>query len=385
MTTTLPTGTPSTRPRDSRFYDPTTAPFVDEQGALHLFDYAAVRAGLVGDDTVTIDLADLGPDHTQHVTCRFAWGADATTAFGRPGRHGALRAVAEEMFTGPAVQAHLPLVRAAADAAIDTALQHGPEIDLYHGLAIPYTLRVVAQLVGVSEVEANWLIEQQRKLIELTTSWPPGPQPETDAMLAQVHDRGAVPGTVTDLAARAHAEGTITEREAWAQTWGYVQAGVLTTAATSTAMLGLLVEHGFWRDPAATAGAPDEALRYGAVFPNVIKAVRAPHRRAGHDLVPGQRVVLWISAADRDLAVNAGNPDAPDPRVFDPRRRPGRILALSVGRHYCTGARMARVMLATILERLYTRGVDIELRPGWAQYPGIEDGFTDAPVRLVTR
>lgn len=396
MTTTI--GSPSTMPREARFYDPTTPAHLDERGGLHLYSYDDVRAGLFNDTTLTIDTAEVGAPEKLAITCQFVWGADKLTVSGAPGRHATLRRLAEPMFSAAAVAALRPALEAAAETAIAAALARtrggAPvELDLYRHLAIPYALQVACKLVGIDDAEGDWLIDQQRKLLDLSTAWPPLAQPDTDAMLAQVLARPRVPGSVTDLAACAHARGEITDREAMAQVYGYVQAGVLTTASAATSMIGLLVEHGASTaqpsapDPAdqqvATARIVDEALRYSGVFPQVVKVVRAPHRRAGFDLVPGQQVHLWLPAADRDDAVNgAAGAAGPDPCAFVPDRSPSRTLALSVGRHFCTGARLARAELAVLLDRLAAHRVEVELRPGWERYTGIEDGFTAAPVTL---
>jgi cytochrome P450 len=395
MTTTI--GLPSTMPREARCYDPTTPAHLDERGGLHLYSYADVRAGLLDDTTLTIDLAEIADPKKHSVTCGFVWGADNLTVSGAPGRHATLRRLAEPMFSAAAVADLRPTLEAAADTAIVTALARARagdpvELDLYRDLAVPYALQVACRLVGIDPAEGDWLIDQQRKLLDLSTAWPPLAQPDTDAMLAEVLARPRVAGSVTDLAACARARGEITDWEAAAQVWGYLQASVLTTAAGATSMIGLLVEHGASTaqpsapDPrdqqVATARIVDEALRFSGVFPQVVKVVRAPHRRAGFDLVPGQQVHLWLPAADRDDAVNgAAGAAGPDPHAFVPRS-PNRTLALSVGRHFCTGARLARAELAVLLDRLAAHRVEVELRLGWERYTGIEDGFTAAPGTL---
>ena len=60
-------------------------------------------------------------------------------------------------------------------------------------------------------------------------------------------------------------------------------------------------------------------------------------RVRGVDLKKGDRVVPFLSAANRDPRVFE------DPDTFDVNRRHNPHLALGLGRHFCLGAKLARL------------------------------------------
>ena len=70
----------------------------------------------------------------------------------------------------------------------------------------------------------------------------------------------------------------------------------------------------------------------------------------------GDRVVMWYSSANRDPAVFC------EPNRFDISRTPNEHLSFGFGRHFCLGARLARMEVQVVLEALLERDVQVELR-----------------------
>ena len=77
---------------------------------------------------------------------------------------------------------------------------------------------------------------------------------------------------------------------------------------------------------------------------------------SGHELVEGDRMVLFYGAANRDPRVFR------DPEVFDVRRDPNPHLGFGgPGPHFCLGAHLARREVAVMFRQLHTRLPDIEV------------------------
>jgi cytochrome P450 len=82
----------------------------------------------------------------------------------------------------------------------------------------------------------------------------------------------------------------------------------------------------------------------------------------GMTIRAGEKVALWIGAANRDPAVF----DHPD--EFDMHRKDNRHLAFSAGSHFCLGAALARLETRTALTELAVRFPKLTLiddHPTW--------------------
>lgn len=128
---------------------------------------------------------------------------------------------------------------------------------------------------------------------------------------------------------------------------------------TRTSMAATLVEFGRhgeqWRRlrerPELIDNAVEEALRYASPV-NYVRRTARVDTLLGNTAIPaGARVVVWLGAANRDPARFI------QPHVFDIERSNARQhLALSAGEHFCMGAALARLQLATFW-RTFSRRV----------------------------
>ena len=99
-----------------------------------------------------------------------------------------------------------------------------------------------------------------------------------------------------------------------------------------------------------------------------------------HLIRQGQRVLLFLDAADHDPAVFS------DPEEIEAQRRPNKHVAFGYGPHQCPGANLARVEIQAALEALLTVAEDLQPQPGTTpQYnpnPNL-GGATSWPLRIV--
>lgn len=93
----------------------------------------------------------------------------------------------------------------------------------------------------------------------------------------------------------------------------------------------------------------EEVLRFRSPVQATIRFATEDTELGGQGIQRGQRVIVWLAAANRDPA------EFPDPDRFDVSRQPNRHLAFGLGIHFCLGAPLARlealVALDTLLER----------------------------------
>lgn len=95
-----------------------------------------------------------------------------------------------------------------------------------------------------------------------------------------------------------------------------------------------------------------------------------------HAIQRGQKVMLFLEAADYDPAVFA------QPENFDPLRRPNKHIAFGYGPHQCPGATLARVEIQVALEELFSL-CEMSSKPAtapvWNPNPNL-GGFVSNPV-----
>jgi cytochrome P450 len=111
---------------------------------------------------------------------------------------------------------------------------------------------------------------------------------------------------------------------------------------------------------------------------HVLRTVTRPTEIAGVSIAEGDRVTAWNVSANRDESVFA------DPDRFALDRSPNRHVTFGVGRHFCIGARVARLEMTAFLNELRTRVTRIELT-GEPKFnsSNFTWGLHTLPVRLV--
>jgi len=127
-----------------------------------------------------------------------------------------------------------------------------------------------------------------------------------------------------------------------------------TTPHVAAQMLLALIEHpDVWRavqrDRGTIGLAVEEVCRWATPTNHLMRRTTADVEVRGTRIPAGSPVCLWIASANRDeLRFD-------EPFAFRPDRRPNPHVAFGLGTHYCTGARAARMVLATLLDELVTR------------------------------
>jgi cytochrome P450 len=130
--------------------------------------------------------------------------------------------------------------------------------------------------------------------------------------------------------------------------------------------------------PDGIATAVEEVLRWTTPGVHALRTATRDTEVGGVPIAAGDRVTLWNVSANRDEEIF----DHPDRFLVD--RRPNRHLAFGHGRHLCLGARLSRIELATLLQRLTARLDGFETTgPVLYNESNFTWGIRSLPVRLL--
>jgi cytochrome P450 len=362
-------------PRPARSYDPTIAPY-REDGAVHVHDHRTVRALLRDPRRVTSDVSHLvGPGQRVHPVSAFAWATDRTTIDGCPGRHAALRSAMAPWLGAEAVEQRRAGARATGRRR--AASLAGRPFDVYADYAEPLVVEYLAGWLGVEEADVRFAVADQLAAGEMFAAWPPPTTDELDdhyrALMARP-DLGGVAAAARELRDRR----VVTEREAWAIVYA-LSVSAVATATAITLATGLSIEHGLWpgmADAARARAAVEEAVRLGSPFPQSSRFAREAFPLGEVTVEPGEQVLMWLTAANRDLP---GPQHRPLDR-FDPTRDASAHLGWGSGYHACGGVLHARAVAEAAVTALAERCPTLAHDGPWVRYVGIDDGYSAAPV-----
>ncbi|UOZ05607.1 cytochrome P450 [Amycolatopsis sp. WQ 127309] len=303
-----------------------------------------------------------------------------------PPEHSRLRRMCAGEFTVRHVRALQPRVATIVENCLDAIEAQGSDFDLIAEFTRPISSLVICELLGVPDADRDEFQDVAARRIDAGRSLQARTQAAREAaeymgkLVARVR---AAPGDdLLGRLVREHGD-AITEPELVGLANLLLIAGHQTTAD----MIGLSVLV-LLREPERAA-----RLRDGqdAVAPTVEELLRvlstvsvSTPRRAteatdvgGHRLEVGETVVVSFSAANRD-------PERfTDADTFDVDRTPRPHLAFGHGAHYCLGAALARLELATALPALLRRFPHLALvdRPLDPLPPGPFFGLASLMVR----
>jgi len=369
-------------PRPARCYDPSVAPYRDgeDSSVVHVHDYATIRALLRDPLRVTADVTESvsAADRDRlHPVSAFVWGTDRRTMSGCPGRHGALRTAMAPWFTASAAAARRATTRGAAEAL---APAPGSAFDLYHDFAMPVVVASTAAWLGVEPADVEYAITDQLDQGEFFEHWPMLSTEEMDEHYRALMARPELGGIAAEARALV-AAGVVTEREAWGIVYS-LSVSTVATAAAVTLAAGLSVEQRTWErmaDPALADGAVQEAIRIGNPFPQASRFVREEFTIGDVSVQPGDQVLMWLTAANRDVP---GQHEQPLDR-FDPERDNGGQLGFGSGYHLCGGVHHVREVAVAAVTTLAERCPQLRLVGPWKRFVGIDDGYVAAPAESM--
>jgi len=99
----------------------------------------------------------------------------------------------------------------------------------------------------------------------------------------------------------------------------------------------------------------EESLRFNTSAQRFKRVVMRATDLHGQSMRVGDRVVLAFGSGNRDWR------KFPDPDVYDIDRKPQGHLGFGVGKHFCLGSQMARLVTAVAMRRFLARVPDYHL------------------------
>ncbi|MED5814407.1 cytochrome P450 [Mycolicibacterium sp. 050232] len=230
--------------------------------------------------------------------------------------------------------------------------------DFVSDVAVELTVRVLANLLGIPHEERGRVL-QWAKISDVES---PGLEDGGAAVIALMADlfeyakgvragRRAQPtGDLMSLLASATVDGVeFTEDEFC---WFYlmlIMAGTETTRYSLAGAVRSLDETGQWAQLAGgtvSATVVDELLRYVSPVMHMRRTATRDVELGGQRIRAGDKVVVWMNAANRDPAV------FDHPHRIDLAREHNPHLVFGHGAHFCLGTRLARLQLASMLGEL---------------------------------
>jgi cytochrome P450 len=292
-----------------------------------------------------------------------------------PPKHTAHRALLMRLITPKRLKENEEFMWRLADRRIDE-FWAGGACEFVHDYANPFTLLVIADLLGVPEADHEAFREQLQGDDRPTTAGPMAHNPLEflyERFTRYIEERRREPraDVMTELATATFPDGSLPEvRDVMLIAGNLFAAGQETTARLLGSALRLIGERPELQQRLRDAreripGFVEETLRYESPIQSDFRLSRVRATVGGLDLPAGTTVMLLNGAANRDAR------QFEDPEQFRLDRANGRQhLGFGFGIHTCAGAPLARAEAVVSLERILDRMVDIRISEAAHGPPG---------------
>ncbi|MGP3948822.1 cytochrome P450 [Streptomyces sp. 7N604] len=278
--------------------------------------------------------------------------------------HTRLRRMLTGAFTVKRVRALRPKIEQIVTGRLDALEEAGPGSDLVQLFGTPIPTLVICELLGVPYADREDFQRRARVGLDVNTTREAQIQnlaEMDDYMGALIASHRQSPGdNLLGSVVRDFGD-QLTDDELVGIGNMLLVAGHETTASMLSAGTALLLQHPdqlavVRDDPSATDGAVEELLRYCAPAITMPREAAADMYVRGQKIEQGERVVVSVLAANRDLGVAEGDLDS-----LDVRRPPLPHVTFGYGAHQCLGQQLARMELRTALPALFNRFPTLQL------------------------
>jgi cytochrome P450 len=310
-----------------------------------------------------------------------------------PPLHTERRRLEVPFFTPRSLRTWRPKIREYLDEALNKVVDRG-SADLVDDIIIPTTARTVLFVIGWGAQEWEEAASAAHLLSYLTPDEPGYPTDAPVRLRAKfrelVNDRRKNPtGDIVSALAHGVVNGApLSMAEAESMLDALVFGGFDTTTSAAASTFIHLDQHPEQRARVAR----DEPFRRNVVE-EILRVVPPPAGMArtavrdvefmGQQIAAGERVYMWLAAANRDPLV------FPDPDTIDfERANAADHVTFSTGHHRCLGSPLAKVEIAEILTTVLTELPDMRIdHDRIKRYPdlGGVNGYSRLPVTFTPR
>ncbi|WP_020673275.1 cytochrome P450 [Amycolatopsis nigrescens] len=278
--------------------------------------------------------------------------------------HSRLRRMLTASFTVKRVRSLRPMIEGIVAAQLDALEEEGPGADLVQVFSTPIPTHVICELLGVPYADRADFQRRAKVGLDVNTTREVQIQNLADmdaymSKLVAAHRQSPgdnlLGGVVRDFGAE------LTDDELVGIGNMLLIAGHETTASMLSVGTALLLQHPdqlalVRDDPSATDGAIEELLRYCAPATIMPRQAATDLCVRDQEIKEGERVVVSILAANRDLGATDQDLD-----TLDVRRPPQAHVTFGFGAHQCLGQQLARMELRVALPALFNRFPTLKL------------------------
>ncbi|WP_411109585.1 cytochrome P450 [Streptomyces sp. c-19] len=300
--------------------------------------------------------------------------------------HARIRRLVSKAFTPRTVENLAPTVRRLAAGLVGDLVSAGGG-DLQAVVAEPLPVAVIAEMLGVPEedeergrlrpwsaaicgmFELNPSEATARRAVEASIEF-------SDYLRELIARRRGEPGN--DLISSLIAVEELTEQEMISTCVLLLNAGHEATVNTAVNGWWTLLKLGVRPDPEKLSTAVEELLRYDTPLQMFERWVLDDIELDGVTLPRGSEVALLFGSANRDPARFGPTAD-----TLDLTRADNPHITFGAGIHYCLGAPLARLELASLFEELLKQAPTLKLTSEPTRKPGyVIRGFEELLVEL---
>ena len=306
-----------------------------------------------------------------------------------PPEHTRLRGLVSKAFTTRRVSDLAPAIENIAEELLRGL--DGDCLELQKAYAERLPVLVIAGMLGVPASMAGQLLEWSHRMVAVYQAGRNRSSEEGAAKAAsefsefirrEVRKKRKRPtdDLISSLISAEEGGGKLTEDEMASTCILLLNAGHEATAYSIGNGIKAIIESGRRAaelvSPEAVAATVEEILRFDPPLHMFERHAKQDLEAFGRKFKRGDTVALLLGAANRD-------PDAfPDPGSFKPGRRISANVAFGAGIHFCVGAPLARLEIATALQILFSRFPELR----FAEAPRYADRYHfHGPEKLAVR
>ena len=280
------------------------------------------------------------------------------------------RRLVSEGFTPKRIRESADGVRSVCDAILDAVCERG-ECDFVRDIAAPLPMIVIGDMLGVAPEDRDSLLRWSDDMVKALGS--PDPSAMDAAAVAAMEyaeyitavveqrRRDRQTGDLVGTLVHAEIDGDHLDESSLIyetlliliggdETTRHVLSGGMYELLTHPDQFALLAA-----EPERRQLGVEEMLRWVSPIKNMARTATRDVELHGRTIRQGQKLLLLYPSANRDER------NFEDPERFDVTRTPNDHMAFGFGAHFCLGNRLARLELATMVDRLFERLPDLTL------------------------